>query len=163
MENFCRFAFYNNIDSFWRTFPLKLLWKLSGKKKKTKFRRHQVISIVCCLIDHSSRPTFSAQEILLLVPSRHIIVIILPFFLFTDQVTLLFVGDITFSGPVRYYVEHNHQSYNTCFVEVASFIRAADISVANLETPLVNATVFPHKCQKQVVLDSSPQSASSLR
>ena len=92
-----------------------------------------------------------------------IISTIFPFFLFTDQVTLLFVGDITFSGPVRYYVEHNHQSYNTCFVEVASFIRGADISVANLETPLVNATVFSHKCQKQVVLDSSPQSASSLR
>ena len=103
------------------------------------------------------------KKSLLLVTSRHIIVIILPFFLFTDQVTLLFVGDITFSGPVRYYVEHNHQSYNTCFVEVASFIRGADISVANLETPLVNATVFSHKCQKQVVLDSSPQSASSLR
>ena len=156
MENFCRFVFYNNIDSFWRPFPLKLLENRPRKKEKTKFRHHQVNSIVCCLIDHSSQRAFSAQELM-------IISTIFPFFLFTDQVTLLFVGDITFSGPVRYYVEHNHQSYNTCFVEVASFIRGADISVANLETPLVNATVFSHKCQKQVVLDSSPQSASSLR
>ena len=30
----------------------------------------------------------------------------------SEQVTLLFVGDISFSGPVKYYVEHNYHSYN---------------------------------------------------
>ena len=132
------------------------------KIEKNKLRHHRVIFIVCCLIDHSSRP-FNTQEIIISSAITTYHHIIFTFFLFTDQVTLLFVGDITFSGPVRYYVEHHHQSYNTCFVEVASFIRGADISVANLETPFVNASLFSHKCQKQVVLDSSPQSASSLR
>ena len=128
-----------------------------AQEREKQIAPHRVTSTDCLL---SYRPQLSTG---IQCARNHHYQYHISFFLFTDQVTLLFVGDITFSGPVRYYVEHNHQSYNTCFVEVASFIRGADISVANLETPLVNATVFSHKCQKQVVLDSSPQSASSLR
>ena len=50
--------------------------------------------------------------------------------------TLLFVGDVAFSGPVKYYVEHGYHTYNDSFNDVASYIREADISVANLEFPL---------------------------
>ena len=85
--------------------------------------------------------------------------------LLIDHVTLLFVGDISFSDPVKYYVEHNYHSYNACFTEVAPFIRDADISVANLESPFVNRDASSHryKCPKTVQLDSSLQSASALR
>ena len=154
MANFCRFVFYNNV---FLCIHVEITLKIARARKSKKncapsghFYWLSVVLPTIALDRHSCARNHHYQY--------HI-----SFFLFTDQVTLLFVGDITFSGPVRYYVEHNHQSYNTCFVEVASFIRGADISVANLETPLVNATVFSHKCQKQVVLDSSPQSASSLR
>ena len=82
----------------------------------------------------------------------------------TGQVSLLFVGDITFTGPVKYHVEHNHTTYNDSFAEVASFIREADISVGNFESSFVNDEVLSHEYQdKSVVLDSSPKSVSSLR
>ena len=50
--------------------------------------------------------------------------------------TLLFVGDVAFSGPVKYYVEHGYHTYNDTFDDVAPYIREAGISVANLEFPL---------------------------
>ena len=89
----------------------------------------------------------------------------LPFSFLSDQVTLLFVGDISFSGPVKYYVEHNYHTYNDSFRDVAPFIRQADISVANLESPFVNKEVYRYKYRgkKVVSLYSSPGAVSSLR
>ncbi|KAJ7392941.1 hypothetical protein OS493_008182 [Desmophyllum pertusum] len=80
-----------------------------------------------------------------------------------EQVTLLFVGDISFSGPVKYYVEHNYHSYNDTFSDVAPFIREADISIANLESPFVNKDMHRYKVAKVVNLDSSPEAVSALR
>ena len=77
---------------------------------------------------------------------------------------MLFVGDISFSGPVKYYVEHNYHSYNDSFSDVASFIREADISVANLESPFVSKDVYPFQDkEKTVILDSSPEAVSAMR
>ena len=78
---------------------------------------------------------------------------------------MLFVGDISFSGPVKYYVEHNYHSYNDSFRDVAPFIREADISVANLESPFVSKDVYRYKYKggKSVYLDSSPDAVSALR
>jgi len=78
---------------------------------------------------------------------------------------LLFVGDISFSGPVKYYVEHNYHSYNDSFRDVAPFIREADISVANLESPFVSKDVYRYKYKGKngVYLYSSPEAASALR
>ena len=83
----------------------------------------------------------------------------------SEHVTLLFVGDISFSGPVKYYVEHNYHSYNDSFRDVAPFIREADISVANLESPFVSKDVYRYKYKgmKMVYLYSSPEAASALR
>ena len=82
----------------------------------------------------------------------------------SEQVTLLFVGDISFSGPVKYYVEHNYHSYNDSFRDVAPFIRQADISVANLESPFVSNDVYGFQDkEKKVLLDSSPEAVSALR
>ena len=49
------FIFYGNIDSFWRPFLRKFLgrWCWAREKEENKSRRHQVISIVCTVIDHS--------------------------------------------------------------------------------------------------------------
>lgn len=77
---------------------------------------------------------------------------------------MLFVGDISFSGPVKYYVEHNYHSYNDSFRDVAPFIREADISIANLESPFVSNDLYC--CQdkeKKVLLDSSPEAVLALR
>lgn len=82
-----------------------------------------------------------------------------------EHATLLFVGDISFAGPVKYYVEHNFHSYNDSFNDVASFVRGADISVANLESPFVNEDVYRYKYKgkRLIFLDSSPHSAPALR
>ena len=77
---------------------------------------------------------------------------------------MLFVGDISFSGPVKYYVDHNYHSYNDSFRDVAPFIREADISVANLESPFVSSDVYCFQDKKKMVLlDSSPEAVSALR
>ncbi|KAJ7392934.1 hypothetical protein OS493_008174 [Desmophyllum pertusum] len=79
-----------------------------------------------------------------------------------EQVSLLFVGDISFSGPVKYYVEHNYHSYNDTFSDVTPFIREADISIANLESPFVNKDMHRYEVAKAVNLDSSPEAVSAL-
>ena len=78
---------------------------------------------------------------------------------------MLFVGDISFSGPVKYYVEHKYHSYNDSFRDVAPFIREADISVANLESPFVSREVYRYKYKgkKVAFLYSSPEAVSALR
>ncbi|PFX30445.1 Capsule biosynthesis protein CapA [Stylophora pistillata] len=82
-----------------------------------------------------------------------------------DHVSLIFVGDIYFAGPVKYYVEHKHNTYNDSFNEVAPYIREADISVCNLESPFVNEDVYTHKYkgEKSVLLNSNKDAASALR
>ena len=64
---FFRFVFYNNIDSFF----VHSRWNYSEnhprKKEKNKLRAiGSLLLIVCCLTDHSSRPAFSAQEIIII-------------------------------------------------------------------------------------------------
>ncbi|KAL9967844.1 hypothetical protein ACROYT_G026142 [Oculina patagonica] len=82
-----------------------------------------------------------------------------------EHVTLLFVGDISFSVPIKYYVEHKYHTYNDSFNEVAPYIREADISVGNLESPFVNKDVYRHmyKEKKSVLLQASPKAAPALR
>ena len=80
------------------------------------------------------------------------------------KVTVLFVGDITFAGPVKYYVEHDYHTYNDSFNEVAPYIRQADIAVANLESPFTRKDVYRYKFNgKLVTLEASPTAAPSLR
>ena len=87
------------------------------------------------------------------------------FFCSVGQVTLLFVGDVAFSGPVKYYVEHGYHIYNDSFNDVAPYIREADISVANLESPFVSKGVYRYKYKgrKEVILDASANAATALR
>ena len=77
----------------------------------------------------------------------------------------MFVGDISFSGPIKYYVEHKYHTYNDSFDEVAPYIRQADISIGNLESPFVSQDVYRHtyKGKKLMILDSSPEAAPALR
>lgn len=81
-----------------------------------------------------------------------------------NRVTLLFVGDISFSTVTKYYVEHGYHSYNDTFKEVASYIREADVSVGNLESPFVGDNMYQHmyKGPKMVILDANPRAAAAL-
>lgn len=81
-----------------------------------------------------------------------------------NRVTLLFVGDISFSTVTKYYVEHGYHSYNDTFKEVASYIREADVSVGNLESPFVgeNTYQYMYKGPKTVILDANPSAAAAL-
>ena len=54
--------FVSTITQFWRLFPLKFFGKLRKEKETNKFYNHHVISMVCTLIQCSSRP-ISAWEI----------------------------------------------------------------------------------------------------
>ncbi|XP_068716607.1 capsule biosynthesis protein CapA-like isoform X1 [Montipora foliosa] len=81
-----------------------------------------------------------------------------------ERVTLLFVGDISFAAVTKYYVEHGYCTYNDSFKDVATYIREADVSIGNLESPFVGKNVYPHiyKGRKFVILDASPSAASAL-
>ncbi|XP_015778095.1 PREDICTED: capsule biosynthesis protein CapA-like [Acropora digitifera] len=81
------------------------------------------------------------------------------------RVTLLFVGDISFTATAKYYVEHGYHSYNDTFKEVASYIREADVSIGNLESPFVGDNMYQYiyrKGKKFVILDSDPIAVSAL-
>ena len=86
------------------------------------------------------------------------------FFSIVEQVKLLFVGDVSFSVPLKYYVEHGYHTYNDSFNEVAKYVKNADFSVANLESPFVSKDMYRYKLKgKSVVLDASSDAASALR
>ena len=53
-------------------------------------------------------------------------------------VSVIFVGDISFDGPVKYFAEKNKTcDYKKPFDKVRRFLAQADLRVANLESPLV--------------------------
>ena len=62
MENCCRFAFYNNIESFDIHFRWSFTENRAREKEKNKSRHHHIISTVCTVFEHSSRP-ISGREI----------------------------------------------------------------------------------------------------
>ena len=77
---------------------------------------------------------------------------------------MLFVGDVSFSTPLKYYVEHGYHTYNDSFNEVAKYVKNADFSVANLESPFVSEDMYRYSMKgKNVVLDASSDAASALR
>ena len=80
-----------------------------------------------------------------------------------EHVNLLFVGDVSFSTPLKYYVEHGYHTYNDSFNEVAKYVKNADFSVANLESPFVSKDMYRYWKGKHVVLDASSDAASALR
>ncbi|XP_027038259.1 uncharacterized protein LOC113666665 [Pocillopora damicornis] len=105
--------------------------------------------------------------------SMKVILLIINFFIFLpcailaneEHVTLLFVGDVSFAGPVKYYAEHNFHTYEDSFSEVAEYIKDADISVANLECPFVDKKVYRHMFKDKrrlTILYSSPEAAPAL-
>ena len=76
------------------------------------------------------------------------------------------MGDISFSTATKYYVEHGYHTYNDTFKEVASYIREADFSIGNLESPFVGDKMYQYiyrKGPKKVLLDSDPSAVSALR
>ena len=62
MENCCRLVFCNNIESFDVHFRWSFTENRAREKEKNKSLHHQVISMVCTVFEHSSRP-ISGREI----------------------------------------------------------------------------------------------------
>ena len=61
-------------------------------------------------------------------------------------------------------MEHKYHSYDDSFNDVAPYIREADISVGNLESPFVSKDLYDHVHKgKQVLLLASPKAATALR
>ena len=79
--------------------------------------------------------------------------------------SIIFVGDISFDGCMKYYVKHGFCSYNASLRNVAGIIKGADIAVGNLESPFVTKTMLRDrfKGRKRVFLDAEPCSASALK
>ena len=78
---------------------------------------------------------------------------------------MIFVGDINFDGPTRYYVERGFSTYNSSFEFVAKYIREADYAIGNLESPLGTETMRKHPAHaavKSVYLMAHPESVKSL-
>ena len=79
----------------------------------------------------------------------------------------MFVGDISFDGPVKYYSDRHYHTYNETFDKVASILRQADLAIGNLESPFVNQSMLEDKysgsTRKTVVINADPTSVSALR
>ena len=75
------------------------------------------------------------------------------------------VGDISFDGCVRKYVEDGYYNYNETMVKVAEIIRQADIAAGNLESPFVNETMLNGKISgvERMRIYSDVHSASALQ
>lgn len=65
MEIAVKLSFYNNTDTFGRSFPLKILRKSSAQEREKKLRHHHVISKVFTVFDQKSRPVYQREKLLL--------------------------------------------------------------------------------------------------
>ena len=86
--------------------------------------------------------------------------------LLTDgSISIIFVGDISFNGCVKKYVDQGYTSYNDTMVKVAKIIREADIAVGNLESPFVSKSMQKNRFSgvKRIRMYSDVGSASALQ
>ncbi len=70
-----------------------------------------------------------------------------------NTATMIFVGDISFDGPVKYFIEHKKScDYKFLFDEVRGVLTDADLRVGNLESPLLpaNASSYVALTQKDL-------------
>ena len=64
----------------------------------------------------------------------------------SDDATIVFAGDISFDGPVKYFAEVTGTcDYKKPFARIRSELKDADLRVVNLESPLVEANHHPLK------------------
>ena len=58
-----------------------------------------------------------------------------------SSATLIFVGDISFDGPVKYFAEKEKTcNYRAIFMKVKHLLKDADLRIGNLESPLLNSS-----------------------
>ena len=63
-----------------------------------------------------------------------------------DEATIIFAGDISFDGPVKYFAEvAGTCDYKRPFARIRNELKDADLRVANLESPLVDTNSHPLK------------------
>ena len=146
-----------------------ILWQVSRNntihfKNSTKSRKSEstclIVDLGVAIINNHAKEISKLNVIVIFI----VISTYLPPLNILGEVILLFVGDISFAGPIKYYVDKYH-TYNDTFNDVAPFIREADISVGNLESPFANQHVLNHlyRGRKSVLLYAIPKAASVLR
>ena len=146
-----------------------ILWQVSRNntihfKNSTKSRKSEstclIVDLGVAIINNHAKEISKLNVIVIFI----VISTYLPPLNILGEVILLFVGDISFAGPIKYYVDKYH-TYNDTFNDVAPFIREADISVGNLESPFANQHVLNHlyRGRKSVLLYAIPKAASALR
>ena len=81
------------------------------------------------------------------------------------SISIIFVGDISFDGCVRKYVDQGYISYNDTMLKVAKIIRKADIAVGNLESAFVSKSMqkYSRSGVKRLRRYSDARSASALQ
>ena len=81
-----------------------------------------------------------------------------------DSISIIFVGDVSFDGVVRYYVNHGYNNYNDTMEKVAEIIREADIAVGNLESPFVTKSMQKDRLKGKVIfLDADHRCVSAIQ
>ncbi len=70
-----------------------------------------------------------------------------------NTATMIFVGDISFDGPVKYFVEHKKScDYKFMFDKVREVLADADLRIANLESTLMPANTSSYVALNRKVL-----------
>lgn len=83
-----------------------------------------------------------------------------------ELVNIIFAGDISFDGTVRYHVNKGDHTYNDSFSQIAPYITDADLAVVNFESPIITKKMRRWKAEKgpySILLRTDAKSASSLR
>ena len=87
------------------------------------------------------------------------------YFNFSDKISLVFAGDISFADPVRSDVKKHLYGYNDTLSLLGGYIRQADLAFGNLESPFVFEQALSNKIidAKLTFLKAEKQSSSALR
>jgi len=77
-----------------------------------------------------------------------------------ESVSLIAVGDISFSRSVERVIKSQNNNYDYPFVKVADFLKTGDIVFGNLETPITPGREIQ---SGEMIFRSNPQTAEALK
>jgi len=77
-----------------------------------------------------------------------------------ESVSLIAVGDISFSRSVERVIKSQNNNYDYPFVKVADFLKTGDIVFGNLETPITPGREIK---SGEMIFRSNPQTAEALK
>ncbi|XP_048577830.1 capsule biosynthesis protein CapA [Nematostella vectensis] len=85
----------------------------------------------------------------------------------SEQASLVFTGDVSFGGAIRYFAEKGFYDYKETLTKVATYLQQADIAIGNYESPFIQrkdeVKENRWKTDDAVTLRSTLKSAPALR